>query len=1170
MEKDEALADDEGINHAYITEFLGEVLNMAILDSGCTQTVCGKAWLEVFQDSLPTEKNAKVSLVPSERTFKFGDGMLVKSLGKVLLPVSLKGVNGEILIETDVIDKDLPLLMSRGSMKRANTVISFNNQGKEQVVMFGQQQNLYVSKSGHLCIPLSINNLDFHSGDEVAAHILFTGDITELTKTQKSKVANKLHKQFAHPASSKLIKLLKDGGVDDPVLHKLIEEITEKCDICTKFKKKQLTPAVCFPRATEFNENIAVDLKSFTSKYMLHIIDHFTRFSRGVVINNKEADTIVDGLIRGWVAIFGPPDFVLSDNGREFDNEKFKETAEKFNISVTSTAAESPWSNGMNERHNGILGEMVEKLVADGHSLVNAVCWAVSAKNSLANVSGYSPSQLALGRNPQLPSILSSKAPALEACRYQDVLYKNLKAMTEARECFVKFEADERLKRALKKKTRSQVSEKLFEIGSKVYFERLGQWRGPGTIIGLENKDVLVKQGGTIYRVPPCRLNPIHEELENTNKTCQNSENSSPVVSDQPIASGSAEKMPVVSEELSDENSAVEVQSSVQHEVENSVNLGEPAVSDSATTSGRTHAIDKSFTGSTKPNLKSLVNCRISNDADNWRLLRIVRRGGRVGGRNENWFNVYDASEEDGTIFSVNWDEVEEWSPVEEEICMSVSANRDPDIVEAKEAELQKWIDFEVYNEVEDTGQEYVTTQWVITQKHSDSGRIVKARLVAHGFQERGPIQKDSPTALKESIRLLLIMAISTGYTINTLDVKSAFLQGDPINRSVFLRPPKEANSQKLWRLNKCVYGLKDASRLWYLRVYNVLVDEFKMQNLRLDEAMFIWKPGDKVEGLICIHVDDVIWIGSRRFHDTVILKFVKTFKISQQSHGFFTYLGLNISQQKDKITVDQQQYIDSLSDLDVDCSTRQRDIPLDSSEKSLVKKYAGKIAWAANHTRPDVAFEACNASVGISTSTVGDALKIRKAYRKIKSLAFNISFVKLQNVYNCELWVFSDAAHANLKNEASQLGYVILLVDERGTTNLIKWNSKKISRVVKSSLAAETLALLEAADNAFYIQKLLESITCVPDSNQIRCFTDNMSIVEHISTTTCNLSDFRLRVDMSCLRDMVKRKEIYSLTWVDKRYQIADCLTKSTASSKNLMDILQNNKIDRTTYLRM
>lgn len=175
-----------------------------------------------------------------------------------------------------------------------------------------------------------------------------------------------------------------------------------------------------------------------------------------------------------------------------------------------------------------------------------------------------------------------------------------------------------------------------------------------------------------------------------------------------------------------------------------------------------------------------------------------------------------------------------------------------------------------------------------------------------------------------------------------------------------------------------------------------------------------------------------------------------------------------------------------------------------------------------------------------------------------------------MKNLAACKLWAFSDAAHANLKGHASQLGYVIFLVDDNGCANVIKWCSKKISRVVKSSLAAETLALLETADNAFFLKRLLESMLCIPDCIEVCCFTDNKSIVDHVSKSTTTVKDFRLRVDMACLRDMLNRKEISYLKWVDTHHQLADCLTKSTASSKNLIDVLTQNKVDVNLFSNM
>ena len=59
--------------------------------------------------------------------------------------------------------------------------------------------------------------------------------------------------------------------------------------------------------------------------------------------------------------------------------------AEQFNITMKTTAAESPWSNDIVERHNGILAKTTEKLILDSnhkYSLDVNTAWAVNVKNS--------------------------------------------------------------------------------------------------------------------------------------------------------------------------------------------------------------------------------------------------------------------------------------------------------------------------------------------------------------------------------------------------------------------------------------------------------------------------------------------------------------------------------------------------------------------------------------------------------------------------------------------------------------------------------------------------------------------------------------------------------------------------------------------------------------------
>ena len=134
-----------------------------------------------------------------------------------------------------------------------------------------------------------------------------------------------------------------------------------------------------------------MDIKEISAYKVLHLVDHATRYSVVVRISSKEGSDIISAIFKHWITYFGTPAAILTDNGREF-NQPFWDMAQNLNIVVRTTAAESLWSNGLNEWHNGILGEMVTKTLEDTFcSFEIALAWAISAKNTLHNVRGFSP-----------------------------------------------------------------------------------------------------------------------------------------------------------------------------------------------------------------------------------------------------------------------------------------------------------------------------------------------------------------------------------------------------------------------------------------------------------------------------------------------------------------------------------------------------------------------------------------------------------------------------------------------------------------------------------------------------------------------------------------------------------------------------------------------------------
>eukprot|EP00966_Prymnesium_polylepis_P183560 4254133-Prymnesium_polylepis.1 len=83
-----------------------------------------------------------------------------------------------------------------------------------------------------------------------------------------------------------------------------------------------------------------------------------------------------------------------------------------------------------------------------------------------------------------------------------------------------------------------------------------------------------------------------------------------------------------------------------------------------------------------------------------------------------------------------------------------------------------------------------------------DFSRYAKARMVARGFQDFEEAIKEVPTCHRESILILLTIAVSHGWDIYNEDIKTAYLQGENYTRNMYVRPPKEVKlpKGKIWK----------------------------------------------------------------------------------------------------------------------------------------------------------------------------------------------------------------------------------------------------------------------------------------------------------------------------------------------------------------------------------
>ena len=812
-----------------IKSLLAETWSSGLLDCGANKTVCGAIWLQEYIKSLPKKDASLVSYYPTETCYRFGDGERVKSVKAALIPAFLG--NERTLIRTDIVDKDLPLLLSKGFMKNANMVLDFST---DSLKMNGKTLPLNTTSSGHYSLSLTRSTQLLANIDKIDTQrtpIILTAR-KEMSDIQ---IASKLHRQFAHPCKEKLLQLVKHAGSpwsNNTTLLDAISSVSAECDICIRYQKSPPRPVVGLPMASQFLETVAMDLKHYNGKWILHLIDMCTRLSAASVIPNKKPDTVIQHLMQVWISVYGSADKFLVDNGGEFANKDLIEVAERFGITIKPTAAFSPWSNGTIERHNQTLGSMLDKVLADSPCcLETALAWCLNAKNSLSNVHGFTPYQLSIGTNPRLPSTLTDSLPALSSCKPNNaILAEHLYALHKARQAYIESENSDRIKRALSHNVRSSGDVKYFS-GDKVYYKRDDSscWHGPGKVLGQDGQQILVKHGSFYVRVHPCRIKlvpnvtPTSATPELSEPTIENTENA-PAPSNTPTANDHfrisvPQKSPTNTSDASIEGPVTEPARIPETSSDNSSEtIGTP--SEQSTAEVSQHPTSQLLSKIRQGTVIEYVN----NQGDNI-TANVASRAGKAKGKYPHWWNVHTKTGDTEAVDFSKMTIQKVSDPAEHNDSVTLIASSKEAVNLAKQRELNEWKSQNVYTEVEDNGQDLITLRWVCQPKVIDGQASVKARLCARGFEEESDIRSDSPTCSREGVRIALTLIAAQKWKVNSLDVKTAFLQGRAIDRDIYVRPPKEADTTMIWKLKKTVYGLNDASRSWYLKLREELVD---------------------------------------------------------------------------------------------------------------------------------------------------------------------------------------------------------------------------------------------------------------------------------------------------------------------------------------------------------
>ena len=341
----------------------------------------------------------------------------------------------------------------------------------------------------------------------------------------------------------------------------------------------------------------------------------------------------------------------------------------------------------------------------------------------------------------------------------------------------------------------------------------------------------------------------------------------------------------------------------------------------------------------------------------------------------------------------------------------------------------------------------------------------------------------------------------------------------------------------------------------------------------KMDPAIFFWKNKEKkVDGVIACHVDDFLWGGSREFENTVIRQIRSTFyvgKEDQEENGSFPYVGIELAKHKETIQLSQKKYQNNLQFIPIDKNRlADKELGLTQMEKETLQSKIGQILWIARQSRPDVIFDASNLASSLKKANVQMLVDANKIIKNIKSESVLLKFPKIGPENKVRLVIFSDSSLGNLPDGGSQGGHFIALAGENGQFSPLAWQSKRIRRVARSTLAAETLAMAEAIDNGIFLASLYTELLygkAEPKRLPIVCLTDCHSLKDAINSTK-QVTEKRLRLEISSIRELMQQEQIQEVRWINSKEQLADCLTKKGASSLNLLKALQQSALDSTS----
>ena len=506
--------------------------------------------------------------------------------------------------------------------------------------------------------------------------------------------------------------------------------------------------------------------------------------------------------------------------------------------------------------------------------------------------------------------------------------------------------------------------------------------------------------------------------------------------------------------------------------------------------------------------------------------------------------------------------------------------------------ELSSLNERQVFGEIQECPREStpIGCRWVFAIKRNADGSIAryKARLVAQGFTQKFGIDYSetySPVIRTSTLRWLLAFAAFNDLKVRQADIETAYLYGD-IDVELYMKVPegvsvegKQQYKRPCVRINKSLYGLKQAGRIWYLHLSRYLI-KCGFKTSETCPCLFIKKYKAEM-AIMGIYVDDIVIVGTDAAIEDTMNALKAEFKVKDL--GLLRYcLGLEITQTQKEIKLNQMGYIKKvlnkfrMGDALKFCKTPmvvrslspESDVfgPRMKNENLLGNKYPyreaiGALLYLANGSRPDISFAVSVLARYTSEPTLRHWIGIKHILRYLAgTVNLSLNYTKGSNkiITINGLTGYADAGYLSDPHKArSQSGYVFTF---GGTA--ISWRSTKQTLTATSTNHSEIIALYEACKECVWLRRLMEfvhsSLRSEEEIQPIPIYEDNRACVYQIQQGYIK-SDRTKHIDPKFFfMHELNGKEL-EVKIIASETNIADLFTKSLGSKAhwNLVNLL-------------